>query len=109
MPDPDDKTLSRFIAEFVGWRRFDDAQDPGWNQPDGMFTYCDPPDYINSVDAWLRDVMPVVKKHYKLDQKLNFVLTEQILDGVLWGWECSAKHRCLALYRALEGKLSEGK
>ena len=47
--DPDDKTLLEFVARFAGV-----SEQSGFNWRINV------PDYLHSVDAWLRDVAPKI-------------------------------------------------
>ena len=71
------------------------------------------PDYLNSVDAWLSDVWPKVME---IDPRGTFAADwvlklDRVVDNKKYAppyalaVNATARQRCLALYRALEGKL----
>lgn len=109
MTDPtDDKTLLEWIARFCGWH--DLQTQPGVT----LFGCLHPkhpfpssvPDYLGSVDAWLRDVWPKIEHKANLktewDRLLGaIVLSEFVANRI----NADARSRCLALWRACEGKL----
>ncbi len=111
MTDPDDKTLLEFVARFAGWRNLE-------------FHSCEPailmmthfsgigpedcnesmvPDYTRTLDGFHRDVWPKIKdKPIEWDWANRlakiYSLTVEMVNA-------SARNRCLALWRALAGKL----
>lgn len=105
MTDPTDKELLEFVARFAGWR---DLQLRGrsilFGKQDTAIEY-EIPDYLRSVDAWLRDVWPVVHKHRLADKWHRAFLDLDIGRSSADDVNADARSRCLALYRALEGKL----
>ena len=107
--DPTDAVLFRFVAEFCGWRNV------SWNDKI-RFWEGDPignprtylPDYLGSVDAWLRDVWPKVvgkKRQTNWFYCLEFFVPEDVERRFAFAANASARARCLALYRALSGVL----
>lgn len=107
MTDPTDVELWKFIAEFVGW------YDLFWtgSQFNGRTSEMQGrlfkvPGYLNSVDSFIRDVVPKIEQQKKLTSKWCSRLQDIV------GWyaiaplmNASARQRCLALHRALDGKL----
>ena len=121
--DPDDKTLLEFVARFAGW------DDLVWGPASGQLrtrqnvSHSIPdndayvPDYLHSVDAWLRDVWPKVEGMLSIDWLIEMVKLhnpncrrirpsrETPRFRELRLINADARSRCLALYRALEGRL----
>ena len=115
-PDPTDKELLEFVARFAGWGNL--------GTHDGMFGRSEflmgwkegrkmpVPDYLNSVDAWLRDVWPKITQDSDLIGGPAHRWYRELCT-VCGAVECAepfianadARSRCLALYRALEGRL----
>jgi hypothetical protein len=67
-----------------------------------------PPRYLQDLNAWHSDVWPKVEacgidfEHHFADALDDYL---ESLGVPFWTFNASAKTRCLALYRALEGKL----
>ena len=111
-PDPTDAELLEFVARFAGWTELTSEAGivygvPPSNYKGHCFTMM--PGYLNSVDAWLRDVWPKMLFTAALQQKWMDEL-ERLLVNTNATWRCrianaDARSRCLALYRALEGQL----
>lgn len=106
---PDDKTLFEFVARFAGWMDFDRGP-TGTGGPvatrAGMAGRQNAvPNYLRSVDAWLRDVWPKVEA---LGDQLKFAWLHNLPTPTM-DWtqmvNADAKSRCVALWRALDGKL----
>lgn len=106
MKEPDDRELLEFAARFAGWRelkRYGDRPEL-CGRHDDYEEVEEIPDYLNSVDAWLRDVWPKVAAM----QFLSEWYSEMNLGTAAANCNASARQRCLALYRALDGKLPGG-
>lgn len=103
MNEPDDKTLLEFVRRFAGWTIADsDRAGSMWITP-ARDSYVAPAlvtDYLRSVDAWLSDVVPVLNRTPTL--RLRWAIEMAEFPDEL---NADARSRCLALYRALNGKL----
>jgi hypothetical protein len=104
--DPTDAELLEWIARFAGWRNFKQRTIAG-SRPIGVFgneeEHRGVPDYLNSVDVFLADVWPKIKGgivEWDWCDELE-LLHEGTIDLI----NASARSRCFALYRALDGKL----
>ena len=113
MPDPTDEELLEFVAMFVGWTDLQwanrylrsnapDATLGGWRDGKGMKI----PDYLNSLDAFARDVWPKIREDQSL--RVKWIWGFDTLD-ICDLMNADARSRCLALWRALDGKLPEEK
>lgn len=104
MPKPTDKELLEFVMKFSGkLRPFASAIDA-----QACLETGDVPDYLHSVDAFIRDVWPKVKERPTLsriwlDRFLEYAAERDSADDI----NADARSRCLALYRALDGTLPE--
>lgn len=108
MTDPTDAELLEFVARFAGWRDFDHGpgkQVWGFTDNTGPSQWLQVPDYLHSVDAWLRDVWPKIEAIPMLDCIWLANLELIITHGPIRHVNADARFRCLALWRALEGKL----
>lgn len=97
-PDPTDKELLEFVARFVGW---DSIEYTILGKPMESTSGRLIPDYLNSVDAWLRDVWPKVEAQPMLGCLWMAELERIITHGPIRQVNADARSRCLALYRAL--------
>ncbi len=118
MKNPSDEELLRFIATFAGWHRLHMGKVHGGE--DGSEYLCgfqteketvfewsqQVPDYLHDLNAWHRDVWPKISTltvgRWMAD------LRNILKDGapsVLTN--ADACYRCLALWRALDGKLPD--
>lgn len=112
MTDPTDKTLLEFVARFAGWFELSWSKGPLGEWPEETLVgYYDKystskvPDYLNSVDVWLRDVWPKVFIFRLCDKWMRAYLNDHPAQGSAADMNADARSRCLALYRALEGRL----
>lgn len=100
MNDPSDKELEEFIVAFSGWKPTGIVRDMN----DVAFPE-QPPRYLYDLNAWLRDVVPRLNSlPFYLQSKWDDELCLRTGGG---GWKANAdaRSRCLALWRALGGKL----
>lgn len=108
MHEPTDSELWKFVAEFVG--RFSGIRETGT----GLLLYnvrsktdWQPvPEYLESLDAWHSDVWTKFKANKSSTcvwktELARIIASDIIADRV----NASARERCLALWRALDGKL----
>ena len=131
MKDLTDDELLRFVAEFAGWENGTGRVVGLVKKPDGSgyVMPCNIPNYLGSVDAFIRDVVPKMIQ-MKLEKRIEFsVCLGRVIedrtevgprseeghgyDGCLvtnfaglWNATsiATAHDRCLALYRACGGK-----
>ena len=133
MTDPTDKELLEFVARFAGWT---EADIEAWNtyqkiadeyarlprresfsglavgsrleKAEEKLERGHMPNYLHSVDAWLRDVWPKVKSEANLPRKW---MRQMLHISATQNWDSAddvnadARSRCLSLWRALEGRL----
>lgn len=106
MNDPDDKTLLEFVSRFAGWENPRFISKGVWEgtPPGGGFSGAHVPDYLNDLNAWHRDVAPRIEADERLADEVQTQLWAMIpyRNKII---NADARYRCLALYRALEGKL----
>lgn len=108
MSDPTDAELLEFVARFVGWTDLEPREQAhealfGINPAKGLKDLV--PNYVESVDAWLSDVWPKVAEiGWPLEDRWDDEIKE-LVGGSTWKANATARQRCLALYRALDGKL----
>lgn len=108
-PDPDDATLLEFVARFAGWSGMELTKD--FKPSDLKFGMKDKgpfqqiPDYLGSLDMWHRDVWAKIKTDDQLADIWAYDLCRAV--GPIQGnyLNATARERCLALYRCLDGKL----
>lgn len=106
MTDPTDEELLRFIAAFAGWKNLREHES-GHLCGEDPAGFCNVllPDYTKTLDGFHRDVWPKIdtkQKRCLWDIELaSIVRSEIIADRV----NAPARERCLALWRALDGKL----
>lgn len=85
--DTDDNTLMEFVAMFAG-------------------SSIPISDYLGSLDAWHRDIWPIIASDGVLGRNWYPALAGVLNSCQLWDLaNADARSRCLALYRALDGKL----
>ena len=102
MSEPTDEELLKFVATFVDHPR----TRPGYRDVYDNDNTALIPDYLNSVDAFIRDVVPKMNQEQEDDWVWEF---DRIVIGSMGAIiNGSARSRCLALYRALDGKLPGG-
>lgn len=109
--EPDDKTLLEFVARFVGWTKLQFTES-GILLSDvrSRQDYSIVPDYLSDLNAWHREVWPkVISLGNGIDELWQIEL-EELLKIAHAGYQnrasnADARQRCLALYRALDGKL----
>jgi hypothetical protein len=101
MTEPDDRQLLEFIAMFVGWEFHPSTREFGWL---GAEENCSKiPDYLNDLNAWHGDVWARIDQEHDLKKKWWGCLHS---EGYAWDdANATARERCLALWRALNGKL----
>lgn len=110
---PTDAELLEFMAEFVGWTELGHPL----NKPEMLWGYSPHHDrchkravldYLSSVDLWLRDVWPKISEDRQLEARwFAYVLNPFAI--IAHAINATARDRCLALYRALDGKLPDTK
>lgn len=113
MEDPDDTTLSEFMFRFVGWER-ENPDNPYWWVRENHNTSLREciPNYLEDLNVWMKDIWPKICTLGIQYDVCHHVLNINGYDGrgtynfVQVGLEASAKDRCLALYRALQGQLA---
>lgn len=106
MTDPTDRELLEFVARFAGWTELK------WSDPDWVCGFHAEtnrisvlPNYLHSVDAWLRDVVPVMEKQKKLKESWYMHLLGLCIGTSWYTANADARSRCLALWLAWEEKL----
>lgn len=107
---PTDAELLEFVARFAGLKYV-------LIEKDGTVTHqlendsrdYPVPDYLNSLDAWHRDVWPKIHDdRYEVDWWAELVELIGNVGGCDWKYaNADARSRCLALWRALDGKLPD--
>ncbi len=108
MTDPTDSELLEFTARFAGFTRIGPTPQPDgtlWGEFEGRWVLV--PDYLHSLDRWNSDVWPKVR-NTSIAGQWGFCL-----DAVLGPQDAfpsdihnaDARSRCLALWRALDGRL----
>ena len=104
MQTPDDRTLLDFVAQFVGLPLEVPMPMTGRDDFTSYRRNPDIPNYLNSVDAWLRDVWPAVTG---LQARDWYPKLAKVMDSCqLWELaNATARQRCIALWLALEGTL----
>lgn len=104
MSDPDDKTLLEFVARFAGWTELTSEAGRIYGVPPSHYKghcFTELPDYLHSVDAFIMDVWPKMT----LNLGAKWIREMSHTHGIAGAANADARSRCLALYRALEGKL----
>lgn len=109
MTDPDDRKLLEFVAAFAGWTNLREHPESGHfigTDPHGFYILCT--DYTKTLDGWHRDVWPKISADHKTvyvwhGTMVNDYERELGQAGIM---NATARQRCLALYRALDGKLT---
>ena len=107
MTDPRDAELEAFITKFVDWKPCEFIKDfTGKTLPQY------PPRWLVDLNAWHSQVWPKINHQ----SALRGMWADEMMFMGCWGddpsrvsvvMNANAKSRCLALYRALEGKLPE--
>lgn len=119
MNDPTDKELLEFVARFVGWTEIKwDIACGAWGMgPDVVRKNKPTPEYLIDLNAWHRDVWPKIAKQTRTidlawawHKRLAIIVDGMAIDSEAhgpWNANADARSRCLALWRALDGRLTD--
>ncbi len=107
--DPTDAELHEFVAHFVGYKNLwrDKSDQSIWSREPGGSVPV--PDYLHDLNAWHRDVWGKIETtNAWLSAEWSFAMDDIYGDGNhAKKHNADARSRCLALWRALGGKLPE--